>query len=272
MKRMTLALLLATLSMPFTLADKFLVDCTLPSVINRLSNQEDPFPECGNEGKTESLGHKSQNLVKNNLCAKGPVVAIRHGTLLRLQKVAEQKKLPHAGKLPKDRSVLEGLITEGGKSVGEGTLVRLAAFLKGAHFPKGIETVNCKATKQLFKDIHLDLVKNPNDDICKSVTAEMIPHFRPEVWAQITDYHEHNRPVRITGQVFFDASHQSCSENANTSPKRASIWEIHPVYAIDICKATSLTVCSVGNQSMWIPFDEWLEQQPEEEKEEEEDQ
>jgi hypothetical protein len=43
-----------------------------------------------------------------------------------------------------------------------------------------------------------------------------------------------DRPLRITGQMMFDGSHRPCA-NGSGSPKRVSVWEIHPVYASDVC-------------------------------------
>jgi hypothetical protein len=34
-------------------------------------------------------------------------------------------------------------------------------------------------------------------------------------------------------------------------------WEIHPVYAIDVCKKKSLNNCKANNDSVWTPLDQW---------------
>jgi hypothetical protein len=47
------------------------------------------------------------------------------------------------------------------------------------------------------------------DDRCESLNAEISPHFRPETWLDIVGLNiAPKRPLRITGQLFFDASHQ----------------------------------------------------------------
>jgi hypothetical protein len=33
--------------------------------------------------------------------------------------------------------------------------------------------------------------------------------------------------------------------------------EIHPVYAIDVCKFASKTKCDVNDESVWTPLDQW---------------
>jgi hypothetical protein len=41
------------------------------------------------------------------------------------------------------------------------------------------------------------------------------------------------------------------------APSRVSSWEIHPVYAIDVCKKKSLNSCKADNDSVWTPLDQW---------------
>ena len=55
--------------------------------------------------------------------------------------------------------------------------------------------------------------------------------------------------VRMTGQLFFDGSHSPCI-NGHGGPPRRSIWEIHPVFAIEVFETT---------QNKFIPFEEWAQ-------------
>jgi hypothetical protein len=59
----------------------------------------------------------------------------------------------------------------------------------------------------------------------------------------------------------FDASHALCANGHRTTgnPARRSGWEIHPVYSIDVCTATSLTTGKIDNEARWKALDEWLE-------------
>jgi hypothetical protein len=41
-------------------------------------------------------------------------------------------------------------------------------------------------------------------------------------------------------------------------PARRSIWEIHPVYYIDVCKNTSLASCKANDETKLTPFEEWV--------------
>jgi hypothetical protein len=47
-----------------------------------------------------------------------------------------------------------------------------------------------------------------------------------------------------------------------------SAWEIHLVYAIEVCINTSLSGCPRADASKWQPLHKWLKAQEEEEEEE----
>jgi hypothetical protein len=96
---------------------------------------------------------------------------------------------------------------------------------------------------------------------CKSVPVEISPHFRPDQWDADTLLRANNHPLRFTGQLIYDAAHRPCSGSpptrASEAPARVSSWEIHPVYAIDVCKKKSLNGCKADNASVWTPLDQW---------------
>ena len=177
-----------------------------------------------------------------------------------LQKEAERRNIPHGRQgpkelLPEDRTVLKNFLKVGTRTIGEGDLVRYVAFMSNPRFSnvgKG-ESVNCHGPKDEDNDIHIDLIRDPSEVACVSVTAEMSPHYRPHIWDAnvlrlITD-----RPVRVTGQLFFDASHTPCKgqNDTKTNPKRVSIWEIHPVYHFEVCKFKTLAACPANDNSKW---------------------
>jgi len=93
-----------------------------------------------------------------------------------------------------------------------------------------------------------------------SVTAEISPHFQPEKWntAKLKSASKH--PLRLQGQLMYDASHRPCPRPPHSrDPARVSSWEIHPVYAIDVCTKKSLSNCKADNNdsSVWVPLDQW---------------
>jgi len=155
--------------------------------------------------------------------------------------------------------VLRNLPTDSG-NLSEGDVVRLVAFVVDAHpsnATSGGETVNCKQNGVDFNDIHIVLGENSNkDDQCTSVTAEMSPHFRPAAWNATALNDSNAHLYRFTGHLFFDASHVPCkgSQPVGSNPKRSSLWEIHPVYEVEIC-ADAGNNCKVDSNDNWIPFD-----------------
>jgi len=69
--------------------------------------------------------------------------------------------------------------------------------------------------------------------------------------------------VKITGQLFFDGSHAACTSAGQPgfNPvrnaldfKRLALWEIHPIYAIDVCKNTDRSQCDAADASAWFSF------------------
>lgn len=242
--------------------EKFDVGCALPFE-GGVSHDVDEH--CPDEGCASRASDKAQNKVKNNLCATGTPVDISFNTLVRLQSAVDRLVTQHRlsyGKdgppQPADRAKLHGLPTvdAGGAAVrlGEGDLVTLDAFVLDAKhddtFPFGFggESVNCKNSLLEWNDIHIALGQTASARECNSVTAEIIPHFRPALWDRFdtnscTARHVTNPlpvkglRVRITGQLFFDGSHKpnSCSAPApGGNPLRRSVWEIHPVYRIEV--------------------------------------
>jgi hypothetical protein len=138
----------------------------------------------------------------------------------------------------------------------------------------GGESVNCKGVPSNTEsasiarnDIHIVLTAPGITDDCLSVTAEISPHFRPTLWNRFhgmgptpnsggKDVNKEAKGVnfknfqmvRITGPLFYDASHEPCSPGKHASPARRSLWEIHPAYKLEV---------KVNGQ--WVDFDDWAE-------------
>jgi len=225
-------------------------------------------------GKTSSKGSQAQNKVKNNFCATAATPEqTTPQKLIQLQTTAFANPAikSHTGQQlePTNRAALTAL--------GEGKLVRMKAFLLEAHYadiaPLGGETVNCNLGKEEENDIHIAFGSQADDKECGSVSAEISPHYRPGSWAEIGKFQTFDtatkkdvvdqqlasrlraQPYRITGQLFYDASHAPCPCGTNCNPSRASSWEIHPVYQIEVCKAGA--ACDESKDDDWIDFDTW---------------
>lgn len=156
-----------------------------------------------------------------------------------------------------------------GVVVGEGMVVRHVGFLaeaRDARIGTGGESVNCHLTEKQENDIHIDIVQRPADPPCLSVTAEMIPHYRPDNWtpAVLNRVRDLRLPIRVTGHLFFDSSHKPCSGKTSPGPGHplVSVWEIHPVYSFDVCKTDVKSKCREQDDAMWTSLHEWANSNP----------
>lgn len=247
-------------------------DCTLPFDAIKaegLTIDETCSPD-GNAG--DDVGKRLESNAKNNFCVEGSPVPITYEDFTNLQSASDNiGGLRNLLKTSRDR-LLDLMTQSGGTKLGEGRLVQFVGFLFEAHYSnvgkgKG-ELVNCKLPTREDNDIHIQLMKDAVEkDPCNSVTAEMSPHFRPEAWAQLVGL-DIDRPIRITGPLFFDGSHHPCHDDVRVSPNRISVWEIHPVYQFEVCSINEKTVskCDVKNNSLWIPLDKWNSTEDEEEQ------
>jgi hypothetical protein len=200
------------------------------------------------------------------------------------KKAANCPRLDQTGGMPSDRRQLQDIATtEAGKTVGEGTVVVLEAKVLGSHYSNTKynhysngrgegESVNCKGvpdnegSSEIDRnDIHIELVAPGVTNHCLSVTAEISPHFRPEPWRRFHDMRgggpgddvnveargvnfKKLRMVRITGPLFYDASHEPCSPgHTDVSPQRRSLWEIHPAYKLEVQTLSG----------KWMSFEDW---------------
>jgi hypothetical protein len=200
-------------------------------------------------------GGAAQNEVKNNLAAKGPVKEITIKDLAFLEtETAKNKDYESWSGLhpPKTRKPFQKMNFD----LKEGRLVQITAYIYEAHTAdlSSGESVNCgigtsKRAKHKVKkpeaeesnDIHIALVETKEetteeDAECESVTAEVIPHFRPAVWDEsLFKSTLQGKLVRLTGQLMYDSAHKPCSEDEEASPARQSSWEIHPIYKVEKC-------------------------------------
>jgi hypothetical protein len=209
----------------------------------------------------------AQNSAKNNFCASSTGTPITIDEMKALQAKVQLDKTINFGNNHthplrskpgpvKNRAHLTDL--------GEGSLRTLEGFVMIAR-QEGAESVNCGTgvpNDPLFHDIHISIVATEDDthgDECEAVVAEMIPHHRPDVWTQkaVQKVAVAHARVRLTGQLFFDSSHTPCQGGSDVEgdPRRASLWEIHPIYKFDVCDADDCT--PVEN---WRALDVWLKQ------------
>jgi hypothetical protein len=236
---------------------------------------------CGNTGCNKGAANDAQNAMKNNFCA--PVDLIFPATLKTFGDLGDAAtnlaSIPK-GEPPPSRVPLKNLITlTNGARLGEGkTVVFVGYVLDARHsnvdkddpLAKGPgESVQCNLLGCAYNDIHITLAASPDEKaMCRTIVAEIIPHYRPPSWDLFDspDYEAFfkTHPVKITGQLFFDGSHVPCGKDgkAGFNParnnakdfERLALWEIHPIYAVDVCKSTNKTQCRASSPSDWFPF------------------
>jgi hypothetical protein len=256
------------------MADDFKLpsNCTLPPVFDRIATKPDPYIVCGNDGAgkggaTPDPAKIREDNAKDNFCADASnPITVDFKILTQMQ-----KKAPNKNTLADSRDSLHAFFPLNGQNIGEGDVVRLLAFVKEAHISDCTsgETVNCETPGVPNNDFHIPLVdptkKSPRLlSECTSVTAEMSPHFRPATWSEIDLKTPVKNPVRVTGPLFYDDSHVPCKvvggKLSGPGPQRISLWEIHPVYAFDVCSSTDPKQCDVASDdpSVWTPYDQWI--------------
>lgn len=236
---------------------------------------------CGNTGCHRNNANDLQNARKNNFCAPvNKIVPVSIKNFRDLGDASTNEPSIPRGESPPSRSQLADIITlDDGTRLGEGKSVVFVGYVLGARhanvdkdepLTKGNgESVQCNLRGCAYNDIHIDLTADVNDRVpCHGIVAEIIPHFRPAAW-DLFDSPDYApflaiHPVRITGQLFFDGSHVPCTKDgkAGLNPardnakdfERLALWEIHPIYAIDVCKHTDKSQCSVTDKHAWFPF------------------
>ena len=212
-------------------ATSFILPCSLPFKGVRHPDFDNL---CGIAGGSTDPAKQAESRAKNNFCAAGQRLrAMTYQDFVNLQK--------RSGDIPRnlvDRSAV--------RKLGEGQYVSYIAFLEEAHYSDvgAGEAVNCNIPGRTTNDIHIVLMQKLHQDECRSTTAEISPHFRPAGWTDTKlKQAAKGHPVRLSGQLFFDGSHSPCSGDSRPNPKRVSVWEIHPVYSVEVCSQTTVTQC-----------------------------
>src|SRR5258708_5929394 len=244
--------------------------CALPFA--SITPASDSFAVCDNSGRMSGAAPSGkakqlQAAARNNLCAStSDIVSLHFEDFSNLENATDRTQLD----LSASRADLTTAATIHGTEVGEGSVVELVAMMRDAHISdcrtpkpgsKGGEAVNCNVLGVNTNDLHIVLMPLGSDDHtdeCQSVTAEIIPHFRPLAWAQLDMKTPVANPVRLRGQLFYDDAHHACQPGKPASPARRSVWEIHPVYQLDVCQDTAVSACQSTDESAWVPYDQWM--------------
>lgn len=112
----------------------------------------------------------------------------------------------------------------------------------------GVESVNCHTHDPQYRDTHIELTLDPlHDEETKHVIVEVTPQWREVMAAKGIDWSTKalrqrllGRWVRVTGWLLSDEEHSNVAENSNPGGRRdwrATVWEIHPITAIEVLPA-----------------------------------
>jgi hypothetical protein len=189
--------------------------------------------QCGISGGSTDPAKKAESIAKNNFCAANTSpLQMSYDQWVNLQN--------RSATLPKNTPSRQAM-----RTLGEGRFVSYIAFISQAYYSdvSAGEAVNCNIPGSSTNDIHIVLLQNLSDDECQSTTAEMSPHYRPRNWTPEKLNATRGHPVRIQGQLFFDGSHTPCHGSSRPNPKRISLWEIHPVYSVEVCSDRTIAKC-----------------------------
>ena len=142
-------------------------------------------------------------------------------------------------------------------TAGEGSRVRLVAFLsEGKPHPNSGESVNCNLKTEANNDIHISITEVKSASEFESIVVEMIPQNRPANWTSKNVGKLRGKLLMIEGGLFYDNIHfvNSDAQNAMPNqPKRFSLWEIHPVTSVKVCKKAN-NQCDANRPSDWKAF------------------
>ena len=207
-------------------------------------------------GDTSDAGLR--NMAKRHIPVGTTPVTLDLAALLALQAdVNTQFVDAHSAKTQfhPDRDALKQLSVPGG-TVSEGDLVQIVTRLTAVHNEKQ-ESVNCAGADG--HDIHVN-VGAPDGTEWHGVVVEMIPQLgRPVGWdsATIARVAAARLSVLVVGGLTYDNEHLLNDDAAHPragQPKRASLWEIHPVTAFYVCDAAP---CDPANHATWTSLTAW---------------
>jgi hypothetical protein len=220
------------------------------------------------------IANDFQNSIKNNFMrSTNNPKAVSIADLARLQErvnAFSMEELPRGDRFtlpsPDQRTLLGNISLGPNRTFSEGDVVTIAGFVLGARHSnlEDGESVNCEKPGCANNDVHIELAahrRDPNITKAKQmntegVDVEISPRHRPDAWDRFDSSSYINffktHPVAFTGQLFYDASH-----SPGGGPVRVSVWEVHPIYAIWVCRKTTLQACALdqlANESVWLPF------------------
>jgi len=195
--------------------------------------------------------------LKRTVPPEGTPTTLTFETFSQLQSAAVELVDEGVEIPPAERNRIKSIETTEG-TVGEGSRVRLVAFLsEGTPHANSGESVNCNLKRQANNDIHISVTETKNGSEFEGIVVEMIPQDRPAHWTSNNIKTLRGKVLLIEGGLFYDNLHFANGDENNPipgQPKRFSLWEIHPVTSLKVCKKTTVSQCDPNRASNWRAF------------------
>lgn len=194
----------------------------------------------------------ASNVLKRHI-PTNPPRALTFADFITLQKQADSRVGSGKPIEPDKRASLSALKVAGG-TVSEGDAVRVLGYLvRAPHTNIAGESVNCGLKGAENNDLTLSVAQTADAAEQQSVVVEMIPQNRPEAWtrASLLGVFQEKRQVWIEGNLYYDNLHRVNADPDSPvagQPKRASLWEIHPVTKFFVCAKEP---CNIADTSGW---------------------
>jgi hypothetical protein len=202
--------------------------------------------------------HGLANQLKRTVPPEGTPITLTFDTFSQLQSAAVELVDQGVEIPPAERNQIKSIETTEG-TVGEGSRVRLVAFLsEGKPHANNGESVNCNLKTEANNDIHVSVAETKNGSEFEGIVVEMIPQDRPATWTSSKIGTLRGKVLLIEGGLFYDNLHVANGDASNPvpggQPKRFSLWEIHPVTSVKVCKKTTISKCDPDRAADWNDF------------------
>jgi hypothetical protein len=225
--------------------------CVSPKTLNACTTTKPTG--CSAAGSAHGL----VNQLKRTVPPQGTPTTLTFDTFSQLQSAAVELVDEGVEIPPAERDKIKSIETAEG-TVGEGSRVRLVAFLsEGNPHANSGESVNCNLKRQANNDIHISVTETKDGSEFEGIVVEMIPQDRPANWTSSKLGQLHGKVLLIEGGLFYDNLHFANADANNPmqgQPKRFSLWEIHPVTSLKVCKKRTVSQCDPDRASDWKDF------------------
>lgn len=205
---------------PAPVATTFPMLATKPRPVNA------PFKGCPPEGDG---GDPALNKLKNRI-DEGNYMAVPFGVFVKLPWPKTIERRDRAKWSQSDAAEVARY---------EGTPVSIEGYLASSK-EEGPESCNCHGADDEFRDFHVWLTENANDDRTNAIVVEVSPPVRAKhpnwTTSLLGQIARKDQRVRISGWTMLDPEHPD-----QVGKTRGSIWEVHPVMKIEVMQNGSWT-------------------------------